>query len=112
MSRALLDVSNAFEFGQCYVALSRVTSLEGLWLERPARIGNVKVSPQVVEFFEREENYYEDEGRREEAGVGGRISTGGGYEDGGGFVVDREKQVKLRLPQGLRETSDGSIWPV
>jgi hypothetical protein len=51
LTRALLDVSSAFEFGQVYVALSRVRTLDGLWLERPARLQNVMVSPQVLDFY-------------------------------------------------------------
>ena len=53
LSRASLDITSAFEYGQCYVALSRVRSLEGLWLERPAKLRNIMVSPQVVDFFQR-----------------------------------------------------------
>ena len=51
LTRALLDITSAFEYGQCYVALSRVKSLEGLWLEKPARLSNILVSPQVTDFF-------------------------------------------------------------
>eukprot|EP00588_Corethron_pennatum_P012596 CAMPEP_0194276560 /NCGR_PEP_ID=MMETSP0169-20130528/9118_2 /TAXON_ID=218684 /ORGANISM="Corethron pennatum, Strain L29A3" /LENGTH=637 /DNA_ID=CAMNT_0039020301 /DNA_START=117 /DNA_END=2030 /DNA_ORIENTATION=- len=51
LTRALLDVSSAFEYAQTYVALSRVRSLEGLWLVRPVQQRNVKVSPQVLAFF-------------------------------------------------------------
>ena len=51
LTRASLDITSAFEYGQCYVALSRVRSLEGLWLERPAELRNIMVSPQVMEFF-------------------------------------------------------------
>jgi len=51
LTRALLDITTAFEYGQCYVALSRVRSLEGLWLEKPARPHNIKVSPQVLDFY-------------------------------------------------------------
>lgn len=54
LSRALLDITSAFEYGQCYVALSRVKSLEGLWLERPARLSNILVSPQVVDFIRKD----------------------------------------------------------
>jgi len=52
LTRAMLDLSSAFEFGQVYVALSRVRSLDGLWLERPARLGNIMVSPQVLDFYD------------------------------------------------------------
>lgn len=51
LSRALLDISSTFEYGQFYVALSRVKSLEGLWLEKPATLNNIMVSPQVTNFF-------------------------------------------------------------
>eukprot|EP00537_Pseudo-nitzschia_pungens_P009296 CAMPEP_0172380344 /NCGR_PEP_ID=MMETSP1060-20121228/70389_1 /TAXON_ID=37318 /ORGANISM="Pseudo-nitzschia pungens, Strain cf. cingulata" /LENGTH=1087 /DNA_ID=CAMNT_0013108097 /DNA_START=268 /DNA_END=3533 /DNA_ORIENTATION=- len=51
LTRASLDITSAFEYGQVYVALSRVKSLEGLWLERPAELRHIKVSPQVVDFF-------------------------------------------------------------
>jgi ATP-dependent DNA helicase PIF1 len=54
LTRASLDIASAFEYGQCYVALSRVRSLDGLWLERPAELRNVMVSPQVVDFLSRE----------------------------------------------------------
>ena len=53
LTRASLDITSAFEYGQCYVALSRVRSLDGLWLERPADIRDVMVSPQVLDFFSR-----------------------------------------------------------
>jgi len=52
LTRALLDITSAFEYGQCYVALSRVKSLDGLWLEKPAKLRNVMVSPQVIDFFQ------------------------------------------------------------
>lgn len=55
LTRAMLDISSAFEYGQCYVALSRVRSLEGLWLVKPARLHNIKVSPQVLDFYSKRE---------------------------------------------------------
>jgi len=51
LTRCLLDISSTFEFGQVYVALSRVRSLDGLWLERPAKCHNVMASPQVLDFY-------------------------------------------------------------
>lgn len=52
---AVLDLSRAFEFGQAYVALSRVRSLEGLFLRRKlptGRVGIVLADPRVLEFYE------------------------------------------------------------
>mmetsp|Transcript_29893 Transcript_29893/g.54771 ORF Transcript_29893/g.54771 Transcript_29893/m.54771 type:complete len:852 (-) Transcript_29893:56-2611(-) len=57
LTRAMLDITSAFEYGQCYVALSRVKSLEGLWLERPAKLRNIMVSPQVVDYFHMNRKY-------------------------------------------------------
>ena len=51
LTRALLDISSAFEYGQCYVALSRVRTIDGLWLERPASLAKIHVSPQVREYY-------------------------------------------------------------
>lgn len=56
LSRALLDLSSSFEFGSCYTALSRVKSLEGLWLEKPVRLQNIMVSQQVTGFFNENQN--------------------------------------------------------
>ncbi|GFH45395.1 hypothetical protein CTEN210_01869 [Chaetoceros tenuissimus] len=56
LSRASLDLSSSFEFGSCYTALSRVKSLEGLWLEKPVRLQNIMVSQQVTGFFNANKN--------------------------------------------------------
>ena len=52
LSRAELMLSDAFDYGQVYVALSRVTSLEGLWI-RGGRITQavVKAHPSVLAFY-------------------------------------------------------------
>ena len=49
---AELMLDNAFDYGQVYVALSRVTSLEGLWV-RGGRITQqvVKAHPSVLAFY-------------------------------------------------------------
>lgn len=52
LSRAEILVSNTFDYGQAYVALSRVTSLKGLWLGRNITHSSVKVSQDVLQFME------------------------------------------------------------
>ena len=54
LSRAELMLSDAFDFGQVYVALSRVTALEGLWV-RGGRITQqvVRAHPHVLAFLQR-----------------------------------------------------------
>jgi hypothetical protein len=46
--RAIIDLgSGAFAPGQTYVALSRLTSLDGLYLTRPLRPSDIRVDPDV-----------------------------------------------------------------
>lgn len=50
--RAVVDLgSGAFAPGQTYVALSRLTSLEGLYLSRPLRPSDIRVDPDVQRFM-------------------------------------------------------------
>jgi ATP-dependent DNA helicase PIF1 len=51
LTRAILDISATFEPGQAYVSLSRVKSIDGLWLEKPVRMDNIMVSPRVLEYY-------------------------------------------------------------
>jgi len=51
LSRAELSLAGAFECGQVYVALSRVRSLEGLWLRDALPRGAVRVNPKVLEYY-------------------------------------------------------------
>lgn len=44
-----------FAHGQLYVALSRCRSLDGLSLERPVKLGDVKLDDRVTEFFDKTE---------------------------------------------------------
>lgn len=53
LDAAMMDVSNSFETGQLYTALSRVKSLDGLYLRQPIP-KTVKTSDQVViNFYKR-----------------------------------------------------------
>ncbi|KAG1710194.1 hypothetical protein DVH05_028623 [Phytophthora capsici] len=57
---AVLDLSRVFEFGQAYVALSRVRSLEGLRLKARIRDrtgGRLLADTRVVEFYETISSY-------------------------------------------------------
>ncbi len=53
LDKALIDLGpRVFAAGQTYVALSRLTSLEGLYLKRPLRPSDIIVDPHVTRFFE------------------------------------------------------------
>lgn len=50
--RAVIDLgSGAFAPGQTYVALSRLTTLDGLYLSRPLRPSDIRVDPDVQRFM-------------------------------------------------------------
>lgn len=50
--RAVIDLgAGAFAPGQTYVALSRLTSLDGLYLSRPLRPSDIRVDPDVQRFM-------------------------------------------------------------
>lgn len=50
--QAIIDLgSGAFAPGQTYVALSRLTALEGLYLSRPLRPGDIRVDEDVRRFM-------------------------------------------------------------
>ena len=48
---AELMLENTFDFGQVYVALSRVKSVEGLWMSKPIRAKSIRANPAVLEFY-------------------------------------------------------------
>jgi len=52
LTRAELQLENAFDCGQVYVALSRVRSLDGLWIRgKPVTQREVKAHPSVLRFY-------------------------------------------------------------
>ena len=51
LDRVRISLASVFEFGQAYVALSRVRSLEGLWLAEDFDYTCVKANPKVVKFY-------------------------------------------------------------
>ena len=53
LSRAILRLDDAFAYGQAYVALSRLSSFEGLFIEgKNIEISHVKADPEVAKYYE------------------------------------------------------------
>lgn len=51
VDQAELHLKNTFEYGQVYVALSRVRSRNGLSLRYPLLINQIKVDPLVLDYY-------------------------------------------------------------
>lgn len=51
LSRAEVMLEGAFDFGQVYVALSRVTSLAGLWLRGDVPANRIRAHPKVRAYY-------------------------------------------------------------
>jgi hypothetical protein len=49
-SKAIIDIGNAFAPGQVYVALSRLTSLNGLVLSSPINVSSLNVDNSITEY--------------------------------------------------------------
>jgi hypothetical protein len=55
-SKAIIDIGNAFAPGQVYVALSRLTSLEGLVLSSPININSLNVDENITRYSGSKDN--------------------------------------------------------
>jgi ATP-dependent exoDNAse (exonuclease V) alpha subunit len=53
LDRAVIDVSHVFATGQAYVAISRVRSLAGVYLQGKLTKGFLKIDEQVKDFYAR-----------------------------------------------------------
>lgn len=53
LDKAVIDVSNVFATGQAYVAISRVRSLDGVYLQGKLTKGFLKIDEQVKDFYAR-----------------------------------------------------------
>lgn len=51
LDRVSVCLSRAFEYGQAYVALSRVRSLEGLVIVGEIDASNIRAHPRVIDFY-------------------------------------------------------------
>ena len=52
LDRAVVDISKSFAAGQAYVALSRLTRLEGLFLMKPIDKKDFVADPKVLSFYD------------------------------------------------------------
>ena len=50
LDRLELQLDDKFDYGEVYVALSRVTSLRGLWIKGKAKEKIVEAHPDVIKF--------------------------------------------------------------
>ncbi|GMH65264.1 hypothetical protein TrRE_jg7594 [Triparma retinervis] len=80
LSQVTLLLADAFEFGQAYVALSRCTSLAGMWLSGPDITAKaIKAHPDVILFYarlEEEARKRKDEGIFGGGGAGKKLTLG------------------------------------
>ena len=83
LDRVELKLDDAFDYGQAYVTLSRVTSLDGLWIRGGAVTqAAVRAHPDVTEFYKRELALGRDNYNDNDNGGRGGLEDAGGREDG------------------------------
>ena len=58
VDHAELYLRNVFEYGQAYVALSRVKSQKGLVLTTPLLSQHIKTHPAVIEYYNQIESQF------------------------------------------------------
>ena len=51
ISSVELKIDNAFDYGQAYVGLSRVTTIDGLWLTTALTPRSIKADPLALEYY-------------------------------------------------------------
>lgn len=90
---ARLSLSRAFDYGQVYVALSRVSTLEGLFLES-WNSRNIKAHPKVIEFYRQLENAPKVS---EKVAKENKKSSDTAFMEA--FIQNAEKKTKKKTPE-------------
>jgi hypothetical protein len=108
LTRAELNMDGAFECGQSYVALSRVTSLAGLWMRSELRPEQVTANREVLAYYDARAASSTanaaavpgSAGATTTAGATGADGVGGGG-GGGGAGVEHVVTIAEKGPLGI-----------
>ncbi len=73
LDRAVLHLESTFEYGQAYVALSRLRSLQGMRLSAPLQAKQIRAHPAVVDFYTK---LLESTGKDEKESSGTHLNRG------------------------------------